>query len=57
VYQCFGLRDVQERVKEMTVEKANIPKSKIKNIFKSKVDWFLTAEESLKYGVVDEILE
>lgn len=41
----------------MTVEKANIPKSKIKNIFKSKVDWFLTAEESLKYGVVDEILE
>ena len=61
------VKDVQERYKEMqrlqdelekmTLEKTKIPEKKVKKIFKKKKDWFMTAQEALEYGVVDEILD
>lgn len=34
-----------------------ITKSELKEIKKLKKDWFMTAEEALKYGLIDEIIE
>ena len=51
------LKSLQGMLEEITLEKTNISKKKLKKIYKGKVDWFMSAEEALKLGVVDEILD
>ncbi len=61
------VKDVQERLKEMkrlqselekmTLEKTKISGKKVEKIFNCKKDWYMTAQEALKLGVVDEILD
>ncbi len=47
---------LQIKLEEMTLEKTKITKKKIDKIYKRKKNWFMTASEALKYGVVDEII-
>lgn len=47
---------LQERVEEMTLTRTKITKKKLKKIYKTKRDWYMTAKEAKKLGVVDEII-
>ena len=47
---------LQGKIEEMTCRLTNIPKKKLKEILKNKVDWFMSADEALVLGVIDEII-
>ena len=47
---------LQKKIEEITLEKTNISKKKLTEILKKKVDWYMSAEEALGLGVIDEIL-
>ena len=47
---------LQKKLEEITLEKTTISKKKLKQIYDGKKDWFMTADEALELGVVDEIL-
>jgi len=48
---------LQKKFEKITLEKTKISKDKLKEILKTKHDWFMDVEEALKYGVVDEIIK
>ncbi len=63
----FGtLKDIEENVKEyqrlekicnkIILEKTNITQEKLDKIYKRKKDFYFTAQEALKLGVIDEII-
>lgn len=43
--------------RDAIMERTSLTKKQLKNIYKSKKDWHLTAEECLAFNVVDEIIE
>lgn len=47
---------LQKKTEQMTLDKTNITKKKLKKIFDKKIDWYMTAEEALSLGVIDEII-
>lgn len=49
-------RKVQKQIETMVLEKTKISKARLKQSYKEKEDWYLTAEESLELGCIDEII-
>lgn len=49
-------KKLQKKFEEMTMAKTKITKKKLDKIRKKKVDWFMTADEALELGVIDEII-
>ena len=47
---------LQKKIQELTVKKTKISLSKLEDNFERKKDWFMSAEEALTNGCVDEIL-
>ena len=47
---------LQSKIEEMTVRLTKISKKKLSDVLKNKADWFMSAEEALKLGVIDSIL-
>ena len=47
---------LQKMIEDITLEKTNISKKKLNDILKNKIDWYMSAEEALKLGVIDEII-
>jgi ATP-dependent Clp protease protease subunit len=47
---------LQHKIEEITLNRTKITKKKLKKVMKNKFDWFMTAEEALLLGVIDEIL-
>jgi ATP-dependent Clp protease protease subunit len=63
----FGkLKDITEKIVESerlmniieqhVLDHTKISKTKLKQIFDAKFDWYLDAKEAIKYGVIDEII-
>lgn len=50
-------KKLQNQLEEIVLEKTKISKKKLKEIFETKKDWYMTAEEAKDLGVVDEILK
>jgi len=48
---------LQDQLESIVKEKTDISKKKLKEIFDTKKDWYMTSEEALELGVVDEILK
>jgi ATP-dependent protease ClpP protease subunit len=48
---------LQKKFEKLTLEKTKISKEKLKEILKTKHDWFMNADEAFKNGVVDEIIK
>ena len=48
---------LQAQIEDFTRSKTKIGKKKLKEILDNKKDWYMTAEEALELGVVDEILD
>jgi len=47
---------LQEIIEKLTLERTKISKKKLEKVYKRKLDWFMSANEALKLGVVDEIV-
>lgn len=47
---------LQKVIEKITVEHTNIPAAKLRKNYKRKKDWYMTAKQALKYGVIDEII-
>lgn len=47
---------LQKILEKLTLENTLITKKKLKKIYNTKKDWFMTADEALELGVVDEII-
>ncbi len=48
---------LQAMIEEMTLDKTNITKERLEAVYKKKEDWFLSAKDALKHGVIDEIVK
>jgi ATP-dependent Clp protease protease subunit len=48
---------LQKQLETIVKEKTNISNKKLKEILDTKKDWYMTSEEALSLGVVDEILD
>lgn len=49
-------RRLQKKIESITLDRTKITKKKLEKVLRNKVDWFMTAEEALSLGVIDEIL-
>mgnify|MGYP005817549679 CR=1 FL=1 len=47
---------LQKKIEDITLDRTQIPKKKLKDILKNKIDWHMTAEEAVSLGVIDEII-
>ncbi len=47
---------LQKKIEDITLKRTNIPKKKLTQILKNKIDWYMTAEEALGLGVIDGIV-
>ena len=48
---------LQKQLEDIVKEKTDITKKKLREIFDTKKDWYMTSEEALELNVVDEILK
>ena len=47
---------LQKKIEEFTLQRTNIPKKKLQQVLKNKIDWHMSAEEALGLGVIDGII-
>ena len=47
---------LQKMIEEITLERTNISQKKLTEVLKNKIDWYMTAEEALRLGVIDGIV-
>lgn len=50
------LTRLQNKLEEIVLKKTKISKKKLKEIFETKKDWYMSAKEAKDLGVVDEVL-
>jgi ATP-dependent Clp protease protease subunit len=48
---------LQKQLEDIVKEKTDITKKRLREIFDTKKDWYMTSEEALELNVVDEILK
>ena len=48
---------LQKMLEQHTLEHTGIPKRRLKEVYKTKFDWYMTAKEALELKVVDKILD
>jgi ATP-dependent Clp protease protease subunit len=48
---------LQTQIEDYTKSKTKIAKKKLREILENNKDWYLSADEALELGVVDEILD
>lgn len=48
---------LQKKLEELTLQKTNITKKQLKKIYKRKIDWYMSAKEALRLGVIDKIIK
>jgi ATP-dependent Clp protease protease subunit len=47
---------IQREGDKFLLSRTKLPKKRLEEIKKKKDDWYFTAQEALKYGVIDEII-
>jgi len=47
---------LQKKIEEITLERTNISQKKLTEVLKNKIDWYMTADEALRLGVIDELV-
>ncbi|MBT9159528.1 MAG: ATP-dependent Clp protease proteolytic subunit 1 [Dehalococcoidia bacterium] len=50
------MRRLQDAIEEYTLEQTKITPAKLNEIYKSKQDWYLSADDALKFGCIDAII-
>jgi ATP-dependent protease ClpP protease subunit len=49
-------KKLQAKIEQITLDRTQITKKKLKEVLKNKVDWYMTADEALLLGVIDGII-
>jgi ATP-dependent Clp protease protease subunit len=49
-------RRLQKMIEDVTVENTKIDRKKLKQVYDSKLDWFISSTKAKKLGVIDEII-
>lgn len=49
-------KKIQSMLDDIIIENSNIKKEKLKDVVERKQDWFITGEEALELGLVDELI-
>lgn len=52
----YETKRLQKMLEQHTLEFTKIPKKRLKEVYKTKFDWFMNSEEAKSNSVVDEIL-
>lgn len=47
---------LQKKIEEITLDRTRITEKELKKILRKKIDWYMSAEEALNLGVIDEII-
>ena len=47
---------LQKKIEKITLKRTAIPKKKLKEVLKNKIDWYMSSAEALELGVIDEII-
>lgn len=65
-FACGKIKEMEENVEEskrlhkimwnIYKENTSIPKEKLDEIYKSKIDWFISAEQAKKYKIISKII-
>ena len=55
--EFIEVKRLQDKLEEITLAKTNITAKQLEKIYKQKKDWYMTAEEALQLGVIDEIIK
>lgn len=50
-------KKIQEMMDDLLIENTNIKQKKLDKVTECKQDWFITGEEALEIGLVDELIE
>jgi ATP-dependent protease ClpP protease subunit len=50
------MRRLQDAIEAYTLERTKITPAKLQEIYKSKQDWYMSAEDALKHGCIDAIV-
>ena len=50
-------RESQKQVNKLILSDTNIPSEELKWHYEHKKDWFISAEEALRFGVIDKIID
>ena len=50
-------RENQKQVNKLILSDTNIPGEELKWHYEHKKDWFMSAEEALKFGIIDKIID
>ena len=45
---------LQSKIEDIIMEKTKITRAKLDKIYKQKIDWYLTLDDMIKFGVIDE---
>ena len=51
-----AVKRLQKKIEDITLEKTQISRKKLTEILTRKTDWYMSAEEALNLGVIDEIV-
>ena len=51
------MKRLQDLLEAMVLEKTDIKKARLKQVYVEKLDWYLSAKEALDNNVIDEILD
>lgn len=51
------IKRIQARLEEIVLDKTKISRKRLDDIYNKKIDWYLSAIEAIKFGVVDEIID
>lgn len=51
------MKRLQDLLEEIVLEKTDIKKAKLKQVYVEKLDWYLTAKDAKDNNVIDEILD
>lgn len=51
------LKRIQAKLEEIVLERTKISRKRLDDVYNKKIDWYLSANEAIKFGVVDEIID
>lgn len=54
--EVIEVKRLQKMIEDITLENTKITASKLKEVYNGKRDWYLSANQALKLGVIDEIV-
>lgn len=48
---------LQKKIEKITLKRTKISEEKLEKIYNRKIDWYMSAKQALKLGVIDEIIK